>query len=386
MDCDTIPMEITPSGQDDIMALKDNDILMRNMIEHIEYLVRILDAEQHVIYMNKSMRERFDTVDGEICHQVFLRPDKCEPCVVVQSWNSGKPEVKDVFLDDRYYKLMSSPVLLASGEKYAIEMFYDVTEQKTLELELTRQYQKLTSELNLARNIQDSILPVDNVYWNTFRLSTLYLPAEVLGGDLFDIIKLNDRQTLLYIADVSGHGVRASMLTMFLREMVRGKLSDAVDGMQALMKSLLRGYADLDIDSEIYLSTLLCCYDKVRQELSIVNAGHNCFPLIVRRGGTVDEIAVKGLPISKLGNRFEYEEVKTPLLRGERLVLYTDGIIEEYGGGDPEIFATEDVKEILRQGHGLDGKTLAKKIVNAAMRFPDAKAKDDRAIMIADVL
>ncbi|MDR1136521.1 MAG: SpoIIE family protein phosphatase [Clostridiales Family XIII bacterium] len=370
----------------DLLGMKDPHLL-REVLENMQYLVRILDLDHNIIYMNRYMREQFGNLTGKHCHEVFHRMQRCESCVSSASWNSGKPEVKDIELDGRYFKLMSSPVQLESGQRFSIEMFYDITEQRHLEEELLSHYRKLTAELNFARNIQRSILPEDGNYWNTFKLSALYLPAEVLGGDLFDIIRLNKDKTLLYIADVSGHGVHTSMLTMFLREVVRGKHSEAAKGgLRVLMDSMMEGYLDLDIDPEIYLCVLLCCYNRSKRELSILNAGHNCFPLIVRNDGTVDEIAAMGMPISKLGNCFENEEVTVSLDRGERLVLYTDGIIEEFNIEEQKAFGAEGVKAILHENIGVDGQELAMKIVNAARDFSAEKPKDDRAIMIADVL
>jgi sigma-B regulation protein RsbU (phosphoserine phosphatase) len=370
----------------DLFGTKDPHLL-REVLENMQYLVRILDLDHNIIYMNRYMREKFGDLTGERCYGIFHETQMCGHCVSDDSWNNGRPELKDIEFGGRYFRLMSSPVELESGQRFSIEMFYDITEQRRLEEELFAHYRKLTAELNFARNIQLSILPEDGVYWNTFRLSALYLPAEVLGGDLFDIIRLNRDKTLLYIADVSGHGVHASMITMFLREVVRGKHAEAVKGgLKALMDSMMQGYLELDIDPEIYLSVLLCCYDRPKRELSIVNAGHNCFPLIVRNDGTVEEVAAKGMPISRLGKCFEDEEVTVPLERGERLVLYTDGIVEEFSIEEQKAFGAEGVKEILRENTGVNGKELARKIVGAARDFSEEKPKDDRAIMIADVL
>jgi sigma-B regulation protein RsbU (phosphoserine phosphatase) len=274
---------------------------------------------------------------------------------------------------------MSSPIVLESGETYSVEMFYDITEQKNLEL-------KLNSDLQFARNIQRGMLPVDGLYWNSFRLNALYLPADVLGGDFFDVLRIDEDRSLFYIADVSGHGVHASMLTMFLRGVIHGKIQDAFTGLTALLNSLMNAFIDLDLDPEIYLSLLLCCYDKARQELSVVNAGHNCHPLIARAGGVVEEIDVGGLPISKLGRRFGHNEAKTALRPGERLTLYTDGIIEEFSRVGREAFGAEGVKEILRRGAGLDGREVADRIVSAAMEFSDVKPQDDRAVLVLDVV
>jgi sigma-B regulation protein RsbU (phosphoserine phosphatase) len=369
----------SPADAPEIADLFDSGKPVWGMLEDMEYLVRVLDDDYSVVYMSRGMKDQFGDLTGKPCYQMFYRREKCDNCVSARSRDNGRPEVKDVQAGDRCYRLMASPVILESGETYSVEMFYDITEQKNLEM-------KLNSDLQFARNIQRGMLPADGLYWGSFRLSALYLPADVLGGDFFDVLRIDKNRSLFYIADVSGHGVHASMLTMFLRGVIHGKLQDTPKSLAALLDSLMKAFIDLDLDPEIYLSLLLCCYDRAKQELSVVNAGHNCHPLVARAGGVAEEIDVGGLPISKLGLRFGHYEVRTALQPGDRLVLYTDGIIEEFSREEQKAFGAEGVKEILKRDTGLGGRELAGKIVGAATEFSNTNSKDDRAIMIADVI
>ncbi|MDR0570448.1 MAG: serine/threonine-protein phosphatase [Clostridiales Family XIII bacterium] len=372
-------------SSDAVLSPRDT-IILRDMVENMQYMVRILDARQNVVYMNRQMREQFSDLDGTACFDIFRQTAKCENCISSRAWTSGRTEEKDMKCDGRFFKLMSSPVLLTTGERFSIEIFYDITEQKNIELELVSHYKTLTAELNIARNIQKGILPKDGIYWNTIKLSSLYLPTEVLGGDLYDIIRVNRDNILMYIADVSGHGVHASMITMFVREVIRGNLSEAAKGLNCLLDTIMEGYMTLDVDPEIYFSVLLCSYNKTSRELTAINAGHNCYPLIARKKGGVEEIAVNGPPISRLGRFLPNQEMKVPLKRGDRLVLHTDGITEEFNILEQKAFGVEGVKRILRENCGTEGKDLARLIVNAANDFSTDKMKDDRAIMIADVV
>jgi sigma-B regulation protein RsbU (phosphoserine phosphatase) len=370
------------------MIFSPNDAaILKELVETMQYMVRILDSSNNVVYMNKLMRDQFKELNWRLCYEFLGKEVKCEDCVAERAWQSGKSEEKDIKRQDRFFKLMSSPVRLTSGERFSIEVFHDITEHKRIENELVERYKALTADLIIARSIQKGILPKDGIYWNTIKLSSLYLPSDALAGDIYDIIKINKDNYLMYIGDVSGHGVHASLITMFVKEVVRGNLQAAVGGLGFLLESLIKSYVGLDLDPEIYFSLLLCKYNKSKKELSVVNAGHNCYPLIVRKKGGIEEIKAKGLPISKIGGFIANIETSTSLSHGDRLVLFTDGITEEFNEEEQRRFGVEGVKAILGADGEIDGKELADRIVRSASDYSTTRfAKDDRAIMIAEIV
>ena len=362
----------------------EDAMMLRDLVDSTHYMVRVLDADKNIVYMNKKMRDEFSELDRKVCSELF----RCNnDCMVRKSWDTGKSEEKVFCYGDRSYKVVSSPLTNSLGKRFSIEIFHDITEQKSIEQELIDRYKTLTADLNIAKNIQKRILPKDGIYWNAIKLSSLYLPSKALAGDIYDIIRINKDSYLMYIADVSGHGVHASLITMFVKEVVRGNLMAAAYGLDFMLNELMESYVELNLDPEIYFSLLLCKYNRSKKELKIANAGHNCYPLIIRRNGDVEEIKAIGLPISMLGNVATYTEVKTHLNRGDRLVLYTDGITEEFNEEEQKAFGAEGVRNILKSNAGLDGKSLAIKIVDSASDYSTVRlAKDDRAIMIADIL
>jgi sigma-B regulation protein RsbU (phosphoserine phosphatase) len=293
--------------------------------------------------------------------------------------------MKNVPIGDKYYNVISSPVNTEGGEKYSIELLSDITEQKTLEDELMKHYEKLKADIEFAKHIQNRALPIDGTYWDAFEINSIYAPSEDLGGDLFDVIRLNDNESLIYIADVSGHGITSSLLTIFLRQLVRGRVGDSKVDLKDVLSILQKSYNELGLDKEQYLTIMFCVYDKEKKEVTFLNAGHNCLPIIIKNSGDVREIDVKGLPVCTLMKKSPHKEVTVSVETGDRIVLYTDGITEACNE-NREVYGTERALETLRNGVLLDGKDLARKVINDAEAFAQKPAADDMAIIIAKLI
>jgi sigma-B regulation protein RsbU (phosphoserine phosphatase) len=335
------------------MPIRENPSLMREVIEEMDYMVRVMDADHKVIYMNKKMREEFGHTLGHICFSLLGREDKCEHCVTSETLETGKPGMKNVPIGDRYYNVISSPVSIENGLKFSIELLSDITEQKKMEDELMKHYEKLKADIDFAKHIQNRALPIDGTYWGAMEFSSVYDPSEDLGGDLYDIIRMNDEESMIYIADVSGHGITSSLLTIFLRQMVRGRVGETKVDLKAILDLLQKSYNELGMDKEQYLTIMFCLYNKETKQVTFLNAGHNCLPIIIKNSGEIQEIEVKGMPVCNLARKSQHKEVTVQVETGDRIILYTDGITEACNE-DKVPFETERMLRIVRDNLGLE--------------------------------
>lgn len=367
------------------MPIRENPSLLREVIEEMDYMVRIMDADHKVIYMNKKMREKFGHTLGHICYSLMGRDEKCDHCVTKETQETGKPDMKNVPIGDRFYNVISSPVSVENGEQYSIELLHDITEQKEMEDELMRHYEKLKADVEFAKHIQNRALPLDGTYWNTLKINSVYDPSEDLGGDLFDVIQMNSSESLIYIADVSGHGITSSLLTIFLRQLVRGRVGERKVDLQELLDILQKSYNELGVDKEQYLTILFCLYNKDTKEATFLNAGHNCLPIILRSTGEVIEAVVKGMPVCTLRKKSTHKKVTVPVETGDRIIMYTDGISEACSD-ENKPYGAERVIQTLKENYRLEGKALARKVIDTAEEFAKKPAADDMAIIIAELI
>lgn len=366
------------------MSKNSNKNILYDFIEELSSPVFIVNCDNVITYSNKTMIANFGNLLGESIDIVYGNGN--EDSSEVDAGVIRRKISRKQYIGEALYNITSYPVDI-DGKEYLVELLRDITEEMKTQAQLKNNYNKILKETKFAKSIQYSVLPISDDYWNMISLSAEYFPADDLSGDMYDIIKLNDNELLLYMADVSGHGIRAALLTIFLREVVRGIAHIATnEGLDKLLEALLKNYSALDIDSEMYFSILVCKYNKSSQELSIANAGHNCFPIILRKNGRIEEVPVKGMPITSIGFSPGYDEETIGIYSGDRILLYTDGIIEEYSESKGTEFGVIGLRNVVSNNFDLSAKELVRKVIQEAEKHSKTKAKDDRTILAATIL
>ncbi|MDR2611146.1 MAG: SpoIIE family protein phosphatase [Clostridiales Family XIII bacterium] len=370
----------------------DNMIdIFGNALECASIPAMIVDGENSIVHTNRSMSALFGDVVGRHRSYLFASdakkdPGRPDPFETLFADIRGDEMHAEAVIADVTYEVICQHISCGPFPDFSVMIFEDVTEKKNLETEISESLKLLRRETSIAKDIQNSILPTNDEHWNTIRINAEYLPAGDLGGDVYDLVKLNNDETLIYIADVAGHGIQASLLTIYLRENIRANADAARESLGSLMKKLLASYKALDIDAAMYIGLLLCKYNKERQEIVVLNAGHTCYPLIIRRSGRVEELPIHGMPLSKFSMGDEYKAESVGIYQGDRLILFTDGLAEEHDIRKQEPFGSEGIRRTTAEYQHLPSPQLVKKIVEKSEEFTVGKAKDDRTILIADIL
>jgi sigma-B regulation protein RsbU (phosphoserine phosphatase) len=371
------------------MPISKRKDLMYQVMENMTGMIRVIDIDNNVIYMNKSMREEFGDSTGDKCHEMLCQGKKCEFCIGLNAIAEESPRSKEIIHRDKIYRVIASPATDSSDEKYSIEIFYDITEQKKLEEESKLHYEKLKGDLEFAKQVQRKALPENRVYENAIKTYSAYSPSEDLGGDIFDIVKLNDELISFYIADVSGHGVRSSLMTIFLRQVIRGMKEAAADPI-GVLDEILKDYRDLDLDREQYISMIYGVYNIKTRGLSIVNAGHNCLPLVIENKNDdklkLTEMDIKGMPICSLIASPTHKILNLQMEKGDRILLYTDGITEAFNKKENKEFGLEGLKKTILGLREKDSKGLVQGVIKKAKNYASQPNTDDMAILILELL
>ena len=352
------------------------------LVENISISAWIIDDEQNIVYMNDHMIDMFGDLSGKKTSVIY----DYVSFEIAEGKENDSDGITEVIIADVPFRRISATADLDEDGKYTLELFEDISEQKLNHMNMKRALTKIYNETKMAKTIQNSILPVDDIYWDTIAFNSQYMPADDLGGDFYDLLKLSDDEFLIYIADVSGHGIQASLLTVFMRERVRTSTEAALAGTGQLLSKLVHDFSSMGIDGMMYITMALCKYTKSKRELSISNAGHNCFPLIIRNNGRTETIPIRGMPVCTLADGMDYDEEIVSMNPGDRLILYTDGIIEERDSATGLSLGADGVRELAEKHHEYSGSFLAKTVMDKAARFALISAKDDRAIVVADIL
>ncbi len=195
------------------------------------------------------------------------------------------------------------------------------------------QRKKLEEDLALARRIQESLLPASIPEFSGFELYALNIPSRGVSGDYYNIQKRADgRECVIFIADVSGKGIPASILTASLEALSAGPIEDG-DSPDEICTVLSRRLYKRS-PPEKYATALLAVVDRETGKAVYTNAGHNP-GLLVRADGSTEELGSSGMPLGLVGTG-DYSEHGFTFEPGDLLCLYTDGLTEAENAEDEE--------------------------------------------------
>jgi len=192
-------------------------------------------------------------------------------------------------------------------------------------LERNQQF-RLEQEIEVAANIQRSLLPAsfptDSRWW----VHGECRPAREVGGDYFDVVTLGDGSLLLLIADVMGKGVPASLLAAMLRSSLRA-LAAVESSPGAILTGINHQLSPDLVGLGMFITAVLVSLPADRNATPVfANAGH-CAPAVLRKDGQISEPSGGDAPLGVMPDT-DYQDYPLPISPGDRLVLYTDGCYE----------------------------------------------------------
>ena len=206
--------------------------------------------------------------------------------------------------------------------------------------DLTGRFQ---NELKDARKIQFSILPKSLPQHDHAKLTATYIPFEAVGGDLYDLWKLDEHRLGLFIADVTGHGLAAA----FLGAMTKMAMTYAPQTRpDEILKSVNDGLAALMPEGR-FVTALMAIVDFSNDTLYCARAGHPPLYLWKHQEKKVEMLTPNGLPLGVMGG-MDYQQIETQLEPGDKFVMVTDGITETIDM-DGNILGNEGVVDGLSQ-------------------------------------
>lgn len=346
-------------------------ILIEDIINGMYDWVRVIDRNNTMMYANKAMSDALGKhLVGEECYRAIGKDEPCENCVSRQAVFKGYSFQKEEVIGDKIFSVMGSPVKNEHGEIIAsVEVLRNITQMKHLQQKLEEQNIKLINDLTLAKKLQYSLLP-KKMPGEKISLSFIYRPCEALGGDFLDIFRIDEDHVGTYIADVSGHGISASMLTVFLRSSINKKTLSPSEALHELFKD----FNNSGFNQDLYITVFYAVLNTSKNTLTYSNAGHNVCPIIFGKD-RFELLRIPGIPISNWLDSPTYMDKKTTLSPGDRIFFYTDGIVEIRNEKN-EQFGEERLLDILLNDMS-EPNVILNKIVDEAYRFAGIKNTAD---------
>jgi sigma-B regulation protein RsbU (phosphoserine phosphatase) len=273
--------------------------------------------------------------------------------------------------------------------------FNGMTENLERLIVVEKEQERLKSEIEIAREVQNQLFPREAPTMKTLELTGVCHPARMVSGDYYDFVRLGDTTLALAIGDVAGKGISAALLMAALQSIMRTQLSAGIPVHAAAHGGNGGGHAVFSaaelvsqLNKQVYANTApekyatfyFGLYDDESRMLTYTNAGH--LPPILMRDGHAQHLEVTGTVVGAFPS-VTYEEKSLQLRRGDLLVGFTDGIVEpenEYG----EAFGEERLVDLLRRYGQRESKEIIARVMETVEQWTGtSELFDDMTLLLA---
>ncbi len=316
--------------------------------------------------------------------------DSAEEAAQAAAWGLG-------LADERYIEATRSDAKVKRLEDMRVKM----AEQRALELAaanevLERQARdlrdtlarldganrQLVEELNLASELQKSLLPRSYPSDAPLEFAHKFIPLSSVGGDFFDVLRLDERTLCLVIADVSGHGVGPALVTAMFKSSfgIEAKRKDSPASIMAALNEELGG----TLTTGHYVTAFAAMIDLETLVMRYCSAGHPN-QLLVRSDGRVEELGTMGFLLGMVDG-VDYEEKSVQLESGDTIALFTDGVFEAMNAEDAA-FGREGIARSILARRERGPAALSDGLVSDLLSWTEGtEFSDDVTLLIAQVI
>jgi serine phosphatase RsbU (regulator of sigma subunit)/anti-sigma regulatory factor (Ser/Thr protein kinase) len=244
--------------------------------------------------------------------------------------------------------------------------------------------ERLSRELEIAAEIQESLLPTTLPQMGGLSIAVVYIPASEVGGDFYDFITVDDRHLTLIVGDVAGKGIPAAMLTSVTRTMLRVEAMRGEPPHAIIHRANSILHQDLS-RADSFVTAFVATIDTFDGTFSYASAGHT--PAILWRAEThtTEQLKATSLPIGIFGYRGE--ATRTVILKpGDTILFYTDGITEAQSP-EGELFGLNRLLQIVKTKAHEPPEILQQHIKAEISNFRrDSLSRDDATLLVVKML
>jgi phosphoserine phosphatase RsbU/P len=319
-------------------------------------------------------------MDGyEVCRRLKADPDTRDiPVIFLTSQTEAEDETKgfEVGAVDYIHKPFSAPVVKARVRTHLM--------LREAHAQIAKQLVEINTELEMARQIQLSILPSSTPKIAGMEIVARYIPMTSVAGDFYDFIVVDGSHIGILIADVSGHGLPAALIASMLQVALTAQARHASEPSKVLagLNQALCGKFQHNFVTAAYVYA-----DLEKNTISYAGAGHPPLLLWRKSTGAASQLLENGLVMGQF-EEATYASLQVPIEAGDRFVLYTDGIPETNNPAQEE-FGTDRFMRFMETNNKLKAGPFADALFLELARWleqpPGEGHKDDISLLAVDV-
>lgn len=352
-----------------------------------EALDKVANAPPDLILLDVMMPD----IDGiTVCGILKDDPDtRFIPIVIMTALNSTDDRVRGIEAgaDDFLSKPVDERELLARintllHTKKNVDLAFEELRSAEVERDqLEISVRRMQSELNIAKDIQTSMLPLTFPAFpdrKEFEIFAESVPAREVGGDFFDFFLIDQDHLCFVVGDVSGKGVPAALFMAVTKTLIKSRAADDISTASILTN--VNNELSESNKTSMFATVFICILNVQTGELVHTNAGHNP-PYILRENRYLIRLNPLHGPVIGPMSEMSYQERKISLDINDTLLLYTDGVPEAMNPNE-DLFTEKQLVEVINSNMDLSAEALTNEIIAAVKGFEDgADQADDITVM-----
>lgn len=381
--------------------------LLRTLLESMPSAIFLVNEDIKIVEINNAFKTLFHKQLAEIEHltcgeaigcqfeileqQGCGKNSHCETCqikaCIEEAFKLKKSNSDEIIrrhfqvsgkMIKKHLKMKTRPIEFEE-KPLTLVVFEDVSLSEEQKCELLKQNERMKKELDLAKKVQQDILPEEFQEFETLDFYAIYDPMEELGGDFYDILPLNDELTGIFISDIAGHGLHAAMITTMIKVLLETSKNVLYN------PALLMGFLNrklLNLNQETFLTALYGVYDKNKKTFTYCQAGHP-YPFLIR-DRKVQKLNTNRNLILGVFEDATFENQTLQLKSKDKIFLYTDGLNENLNSFDTPF--EKRIPKILAKNADKDIKTILQIMYSEAELFRSYhKFEDDICLLGCEI-
>lgn len=377
-------------------SLRERTAALELAIEQMESADTIIDRwslDGTINYMNQFGLDTFGYTAEEVVGKPAIGSIVPDTPARLQEWRAVTEQIVAEPNRNHHSELLckskdGSPVWVAfrnrpilDADNNITEIFsvgIDITERRMRETELREAKDRMETELNIGRDIQMSMLPLEFPAFpdrSEFTVFAKLEPAREVGGDFYDFFLIDDHHLCFCVGDVSDKGVPAALMMAVTTTLITSRATN--DSSPASILTHVNDELCRRNESSMFVTLFVCILDLRSGEMQYTNAGHNP-PYVKRRTGDVVKLDERHGPVAGALEGMAYGGDTITLEPGDRVLLFTDGVTEAMDP-DHELYTEERLETLLDE----TGSTASEDLVGEV--FASVKEHQGRAEQSDDI-
>ena len=383
-------------------ATTDLDLLLGTIVEAA---CRVLDCERATIFLHDRATDELYSRVATGKHQIRFPADR--GIAGTAASQRTMVNVADAYNDDRFNpeidkktgfrtrNLLTFPLENLDGDLVGVLQalnkrggpFVDSDEEmagvlsaqagvalhRWFLLEEYAEKQRLARDMDIARGIQQAMLPDGNPLVDRYEIAGWNKPADETGGDCYDFLPLSDGRLAVILADATGHGIGAALIIAQCRSLIRATLS-VTDDLESVACHVNELLAD-DLSESRFVTAFIGILDPTRNEMQYVSGGQGPL-LFLPADGQVDERPASGLPFGVMPEAPYTLPPPFCFQPDSTLVLMTDGFFET-ADADQNLFGEQRVTDLVARHRDLPLSEVVRKVHDAVVAFAAGRPQAD---------